>query len=429
MTTIHHTSKLPTHTAPLHRRNLWLGIPPEIRTRILSLSDALTQFLNKHGLYHPSYLSTRKKQLQRKLWNNIWESALDSGWNGNLNTLPGSFDPIDYTDWCRLVRTKELYTRISTLPITNRSSVLESIAMRHCWLEHLPCDILDQRMSYIYRAAYEGHLAFLLHMNNIKPLTDDFIWNLLANALATQARTEDIKFLLAARPDCIDANTVDQAAASGDLKLFQYLFAKVGSCTTSAMDLAAASGNLDIVIFLHAHTVEGCTFKAMDYAATNGHLRIVQFLHTNRFEGCTTDAIDRAAANGHLKVVKYLFENRKEGCTIYAMEQAAANGHLEVLRYLDGRQIGGWSSRVMDKAAEAGHLDVVEWLHKYRSEGCTKNAMEGAAANMFLDVVHFLKGHGYGGSNGVNVKEEVAKHCGAAVSLDHSNQFCPALVM
>lgn len=47
-------------------------------------------------------------------------------------------------------------------------------------------------------------------------------------------------------------------------------------------------------------------------ASQNGHLELLKSDQAKEF---STSAMDLAAANGHLEVVKWLHENRKEGCT------------------------------------------------------------------------------------------------------------------
>ncbi|KAJ3413201.1 hypothetical protein HDV05_008335 [Chytridiales sp. JEL 0842] len=260
-------------------RNLWSSCPQEIRTRILDQCDPLTQCLNRHGLYHPSSLSTSNQVLKRKLHNDIWESALKQEWHGCWTDLPGSFDPTDYVDWCTLIKSKEMYSKLSKMPhFPNRSLVLESIAMRHCWLEHLSATTLQNpsftktlRTRYLFRAAYEGHLEFMLYLVNGKydhddklPV-DDAVWGTLACAVARQGRLDDVKVILRLQPRCIDEQIVDQAAASGHLELVQYLIDVVGvSCTTAAMSLAAEAGHTNVIRFLEArgygHQVENeCT--------------------------------------------------------------------------------------------------------------------------------------------------------------------------
>lgn len=62
-------------------------------------------------------------------------------------------------------------------------------------------------------------------------------------------------------------------------------------------------------------SAQGCTTTAMDVSAMHGHLDVVKWLHANRSEGCTTDAMDWAAKEGRMvgaQVVCWL--NRKGWC-------------------------------------------------------------------------------------------------------------------
>ena len=67
-----------------------------------------------------------------------------------------------------------------------------------------------------------------------------------------------------------------------------------GLWTPNAIDVAAAHGHLEIVKWLHEHSVEGYTTNAMDLAASNGYLEIVKWLHEHRIIGCIYRAIDSA---------------------------------------------------------------------------------------------------------------------------------------
>ena len=93
-------------------------------------------------------------------------------------------------------------------------------------------------------------------------------------------------------------------------------------------------GTLDIIKYVSSEHRITITANLMDYAAASGHLRVVQWLHENRSEGCTWAAMTYVAKEGHLHVIQWLHENRTEGCTIWAMDRATEKGHHHVVQYL-----------------------------------------------------------------------------------------------
>ncbi|KAJ3408810.1 hypothetical protein HDV05_004745 [Chytridiales sp. JEL 0842] len=440
---ISEATDLPTsrHAIP-NCLNLWDTLPTEIKTKILDLSDPLTQHLNGH---HPSIES--KARDAWKHCNDIWAAALEMEWDGDLRTLPGEFNPMPPFKWCTVVRSKSMYNRL--LSIYNLNTLL-LIPIHHAWT-----DLIEPHESHVDIAAENGSLKYMLHLESVGTIEiSEGRWHRLAFSLAFQGRTEEIRYLLHTRPSVVKDYTVNGAAAGGNLDLLKilndeanfpctetamdyacvngnlpmvrYIFTHTSSdpsticsqqamdkvaqyghlhvlqflhesnnnggkgCTTFAMDAAAGSGRLDIVTFLHENRPEGCTEKAMDWAASHGHLDVVEFLHAHRKEGCTEKAMNGAAENGHLGVVKFLHYNRLEGCTTDAIDKAAQFGHLEVVKFLHFQRREGCTVAAMDEAAGLGHLEVVRFLHENRKEGCTVDAMNLAAKEGYFEVVKYL---------------------------------------
>ncbi|KAJ3105616.1 hypothetical protein HDU97_007823 [Phlyctochytrium planicorne] len=254
---------------------------------------------------------------------------------------------------------------------------------------------------------------------------------------AFRGNLDSIEFLRRIGSRGFDAMTVDNAAASGNLELLQWLHSKrpkifrkkklwwnsrLMLSTIPAVACAAMYGQLvavewflekdcdvgwktmywatannhhDIVKRLYGHNGSALAYHRLQSwkvrgAIENGHMEIIKWIHETFQQDYRSENMETAAANGHLEMVKWLHENCPEGCSEAAMDGAARNGHLEVVKWLHGLGSAGCSVDAMDGAARHGHLDVVEWLHQNREEGCSERAMKLAARGGHIHVVEWL---------------------------------------
>eukprot|EP01133_Synstelium_polycarpum_P017751 gene17751-21171_t len=152
---------------------------------------------------------------------------------------------------------------------------------------------------------------------------------------------------------------MDELPADKPLVSIIPFLSPIGTCTTQSMDDAAAYGDLSLLQYLHYHRTEGCTSGAMDEAASNGYLSVVQFLHFNRTEGCTVRAMDEASANGYLSVVQFLHSHRTEGCTTKAMNGAIKNQLLTIVQFLHTKRTEGCTFNTIKNALEKGEVTTV----------------------------------------------------------------------
>ncbi|KAJ3416672.1 hypothetical protein HDV05_000502 [Chytridiales sp. JEL 0842] len=372
--------------------NLWTAFPPEIKNRILNMSDALTQHLNSHGLYAPAALENQEEMVKQQLQNDIWRAALEMEWKGEFKILPGSFQPKNKSEWYPLVTSKDLYLRLqklskSKLKKVHQDTVLH-IAMRHMWLDMLE-DPVKKPKKYFDHAIVGGHIKFMRHINKLGLEMEMDHWRECADVIAEEGGVEDMKALWNTFGQRVCTHHVlDVAAEYGQLDILKFLREEIG-CSTGAMDIAIENSHLHIVRYLHEMN-EPCTTKTMDEAAKKGQLQIVRFLHENSSEGCTTAAMNDAAAEGHLDIVEFLHKNRSEGCTTDAMDISARRGHLNVVRFLHENRHEGCTAKAMDYAAEYGHFEIVKFLNENRREGCTCAALEGACSTGYLNIVEYL---------------------------------------
>ncbi|KAJ3415043.1 hypothetical protein HDV05_005569 [Chytridiales sp. JEL 0842] len=408
--------------------NLWYLLPIELRKRILDTCDPLTQYLNLHGKYDPTwvfslpdpvppkYSDPRKKEVGEKqqLINDIWRSAFLSEWVGDFRSLPGEFKPSNYSEWYDVIRTQAFWTKLVQIGVLE-APVLENIALRNCWL-----NLLDRpTKSYKGASVTGGHLKFMMHLESCGIKINDYLWKFASDVIMEKPQPEDFECLLNARPSYITHDTINRLARDGHLEALKFLLNAGYHCSNAAaidaataghlniiqhlhhidsncfqpnslVDPAAATGHFAIVKFLLENRSEGCSTNAMNIAARNGHLRIVEYLHLNRSEGCTTDAFDLAAKYGRFEIVKFLHKHRREGCTTGAMDNAARSGHINIVRFLHEFREEGCTTRAMNGAAAEGHLNMVKFLHEFRKEGCTTLAMDVAAEKGHFDVVKFL---------------------------------------
>ncbi|KDO30260.1 hypothetical protein SPRG_19809 [Saprolegnia parasitica CBS 223.65] len=188
-----------------------------------------------------------------------------------------------------------------------------------------------------------------------EPARNDLDWDCVVDDLC-DVRYDEVNVVPQATARLGKAPPVDGSR----LDLVRWLLDHDCKISSTAMDMAAWSGAMDILRFLHDERHEGCSTMALDMAASNGDLDMVTFLHTHRREGCTMAAMSRAAANGHLDVVRFLHDKRKEGCSVHAI----------------------------DSAVFGGHLDVVAFLLAHRSEGFTDDAMAWCYSNVMRELLH-----------------------------------------
>ncbi|KAJ3411926.1 hypothetical protein HDV05_001507 [Chytridiales sp. JEL 0842] len=348
---------------------LWNIVPPEIRSRILNLADPLTQHLNNHGLYTLENLQKSKETDRKRLRNDIWTAALEMEWQGDLQKLPGLFQPSRQTEWYRLVRTKSFYSKLLKLRSSGRNKkidkdILLHIAMRHFWLEFLE-DPAKKPRKYPNLATSGGHLKYATHLQSLGFRVKPNDCHALSYEIAREGRLDDMKALLATHPFLAIDHLTALAAKHGHLKLLQFLREKVG-CTALAFTLASETGQLDVVRYLHEKN-EPCSTYAMDVAAENGHLDVVRFLHENRNEGCTDNAINYAAGGGHLEVVKFLHSVRQVPISRLALRQAARNGHTHVSKYLHVNSLLNLDDSLFATAVLNGHFEIVKYIENASS--------------------------------------------------------------
>ena len=152
-------------------------------------------------------------------------------------------------------------------------------------------------------------------------------------------------------------------------------------CTSDVMDWAAHEGNLDIVIWLHAHN-KSCTTSAMDYAAMNNHLSTVKWLNEYGKE-CSTNAMEYAALNGHLNIVEYLCNHGKV-ITDKALENAISKNHVEIVELL---QSINEKNSTMIFACKNGYLNLIKILYKSGEYNFTPEIIDIAKHNGHTNAV------------------------------------------
>ncbi|KAH9150124.1 hypothetical protein AeRB84_006980 [Aphanomyces euteiches] len=257
-------------------------------------------------------------------------------------------------------------------------------------LKEYTCGNLAAKLGFFFLIRHAPHIRF-----------DDTrftSWGRRQRAMDFAAREglEDIVLLLHNRPD------------------------HATTCTSSAMDWAAATGNLKLVQWLHAHRSEGCTQSGLDEAANNGHLDVIEWLVTNRDEiSLSASAFANAAQSGHLHILQWFVSRgfpleiagynpfdlaagnnhmavvewlHRQNClaSSYAMEFSAESGHLAMIQWLHTHRDEGTTEETFHMAAHCGHLDVVQWLSLNRNDVCTTEAVDSAAGNGQLDVLKWL---------------------------------------
>lgn len=378
--------------------------------------DALALFLDST---HISSSSQSKPTLPSPT--DIWISALDADWPGELGRLPllridGHTCLPDAKILCEHVKSKNMLQRIYDmkypcpidmfeLPEHRTTPDLKNvahIAMHHNWPEMVDKLRLsgEEKVRFAIQGTHYEYFSKQLQQHELPELADGYIddfadraaWNGrldVLNEIYTKTKAShggDAALVMMGSYEGMDL-----AARQGRLDIIMWIHTNLpfNGCSMDAMDGAARNGHLDVVKWLHANRIEGCSRLAMHYAAMNGHLEVVKWLHENRKEGCSFDTMDKAALKGQLEVIQWMHANRKEGCTKNAMNGAAGNGHLQVVKWL--HDIGmSCTPDAMDLAAANGHLEVLKWLDETRDEGCTAWAVDEAAKNGHFEVVKWL---------------------------------------
>ncbi|EFA79230.1 hypothetical protein PPL_07648 [Heterostelium album PN500] len=179
-----------------------------------------------------------------------------------------------------------------------------------------------------------------------------------------------------------------EVSENGNLDLLKWINNNT-TCTTdtSALDLAAKLGRLDIVRYLHLIELkerpftqwilprpmviskqwsEGCTNHAFDSAIKIERLDIVNWLIANRSEGFSYKSLEYAAYNGSVELMKMLLRITTFEVTEAVMNLAVRNGRLELLKWLfenDNNSLKSILQESIDSAANNGSVDVISWLN------------------------------------------------------------------
>ncbi|CAI5724419.1 unnamed protein product [Hyaloperonospora brassicae] len=183
------------------------------------------------------------------------------------------------------------------------------------------------------------------------------------------------------------------AARVGNIDMLQLLFDRgLPRKPVFVLESAILGGHLHAVKWLHEE--KGITNVVAGYvrAARRGQLDMLTYLFENKVIATPyLFPIDAAAAAGHLEVVQWLHRHTETKCTELAMAEAAGKGYLHIVQWLHANRSEGCSHLAMDCAARYGHLDVVKWLYANSTEGCSRIAMEDSAWYGNSDVVKQLR--------------------------------------
>jgi ankyrin repeat protein len=335
--------------SPPRTSNLWDRIPTELKNQIVSKADQLTQFLNGH-------LNDQQLACKPSLGFEIWQTAFELDWQGDLSLLPRSYLP-NVQQGLMAVHTRSMYDRLCRLApekvnfpdwkgkdlryIDTTPSEFINIPLRMCWLDSIVIPSNQPFDNIVMYAAHGGHVEYIRHIvtsGEYQP--NDSTSNVgfqgdTLSAMGWAARSGRLELVEYLREQgChVDSNAIQHAAWTGHLHLIEYLYPDHSTMFTAwAFEGAAASGNFDLVKFCHEHDVP-CGESAMDKAAAWGHLKILKYIHNKRSLGCTKYGMMFAARSGYYEVVKFL--HTTFNCEVdLAPLFAASHGHLEIVTYL-----------------------------------------------------------------------------------------------
>jgi len=246
---------------------------------------------------------------------------------------------------------------------------------------------MDEPIAFNYSsacnfAAASGKLDILKKLR-----ADGFPWT--SRATAHAAHGGHLATLTWAQENGCECNaeTMDAAAANGDLGCINYLYheikcpidiymtyiaAKKGQLTfltyacirgfpvdaTTCM-CAADNGHFGCLMYLHD---EGCAWNMMtpNCAAFHGHMKCLEYAHE---QGCPWDhhVMSYAIQGKQLECIKYAYENSSD-FDDQAATRAAAAGDLECFKYVIQHDCPWNPDKCFTVADDYGREEVADWI-------------------------------------------------------------------
>ncbi|KDO28593.1 hypothetical protein SPRG_06449 [Saprolegnia parasitica CBS 223.65] len=144
------------------------------------------------------------------------------------------------------------------------------------------------------------------------------------------------------------------AVENGHVRTAELLLS-LGYPFPTTCDLTAAIQTPDAIDLLALTTTHGLPWQAswMDAACTTDRLDLVDYLHTHSVAGCTTLALENAIQHRAWTVVAFLLAHRTEGGGLEAVRYALQHGAFDVVDQLWARRPWLRDNSLLETAIEA----------------------------------------------------------------------------
>uniref|UniRef100_A0AAV1TI25 Ankyrin repeat-containing domain n=1 Tax=Peronospora matthiolae TaxID=2874970 RepID=A0AAV1TI25_9STRA len=186
---------------------------------------------------------------------------------------------------------------------------------------------------------------------------------------------------VAFRLECAQ-HVIEQAAASGSLKIVKWLYESFGVALDDAAKIAALNCEWKVIRWILGHGKRAdlnAAFRCDDIyvsAAKSGNIDTLELLSEHGFPGDPMVILDNAISGGHLHIVKWLYEEKGVTDVGVGFINAARMGHLEILKYLSDERPHSWLIVLLLTLLLP--LDILKWCSDFDFT-CTKQAMDAAA--------------------------------------------------
>ena len=175
-----------------------------------------------------------------------------------------------------------------------------------------------------------------------------------------------------------NSQTAEVAAASGHVRVLEWIVTKVKMHNCEVVTSAAKNGQLKVLQWLYERKVLFIDVRAVHEASRQGHIKVLEYFHEKNCPK-TADFTYAAALRGNVKMLQALHE---EGVPLdeEIYTAAAEGGSIEVLEWLKAHDAPWDDQPVCFIAAKKGHLAALKWFKKNFFHGAAQGVASSSSS-------------------------------------------------